>query len=205
MDIYSGGFKKVPLGNKTDYTLTFHCREEESFLFLLLILKLWSPKGILTLSFASFIWLLCTYQFQWEFVFCFLMFKKKIGENLRCINYSMRHSKNISYAYFCMQSCCCQRSSKFYCWDAWETCSCLILLFLDDWAGNVYAAFIMVTYWLSMCACCCLWHWNNELACRWPWEGNVMNGFCLRFFGSKLYLLQGCCAIPLFLQLFQSY
>ena len=32
MDIYSGGFKKVPLGNKTDYTLTFHCREERIFL-----------------------------------------------------------------------------------------------------------------------------------------------------------------------------
>lgn len=90
--------------------------------------------------------------------------------------------KNISCAYFCMQSCCFQSCCKFYCWDAWEICSCLILLFLDDWAGNVYAAFIMVTYWLSMCACCCLWHLNNELTCRWPWKGNVMNGFCLHFF-----------------------
>lgn len=112
--------------------------------------------------------------------------------------------KNISWHYFCMQSCCFQSSSKFYCWDAWETCSCLILLFLDDWAGNVYAAFIMVTYWLSMCACCCLWYWNNELACRWPWEGNVMNGFFgSRFFGSKLYLLQGCC-VP-YLYFFNSF
>lgn len=49
--------------------------------------------------------------------------QKENWENLRCINYSMRHSKNISCAYFCMQSCCFQSSSKFYCWDAWETCS----------------------------------------------------------------------------------
>lgn len=50
MDLYSEGFYKVLLGNETDYTLIFHYREEFSFLLLFLILKLWSPKGVLTLS-----------------------------------------------------------------------------------------------------------------------------------------------------------
>lgn len=125
--------------------------------------------------------------------------QKKIRKSYISQVFSMRYSKYYSWGYFCIWSCCFQSYYKFSCWATWKTCSCLILLFLDDWAGNVYAAFIMVTYWLNMYACCCLWHLNNELACRCPREENIMNGLCLRFFGSKLYVLQGCCAIPLFL------
>lgn len=76
-----------------------------------------------------------------------------------------------------------------------ETCFCLILC-LDDWAGRVYATLIMVTYWQSMSACCCLWHWNNGLTCRCPWEENVMNGLLPALF---FFLVANWITVPYFI------
>lgn len=97
MDLYSEGFYKVLLGNETDYTLIFHYREEFSFLLLFLILKLWSPKGVLTLSLQTDVALQALFSY-WiltnsNHIALFSWYsKEKIRENLRYVNYSRRHN-----------------------------------------------------------------------------------------------------------------